>query len=154
MQIQFRLRTAFVLLTGVAIVSELFRAATSGNSPFFTAVTLFGVGGIAGIAATLFGSTLGIMTTREPAVQQIAFVAAGVFGTVLWIFVVHIGTVLPLSLVSTTLAVVVMFLGIRSELATVETGQHEQTMQRLLETKSGVRAELEKTKRSRTDARK
>ena len=144
MQIQFNLRTAFIVLTAVAILSDLFRWATSGQSPFFTALTYFGLGGIGGVAACIFVAMLGITSAREVINQQRAFIFAGFCGLMVWIFIITLGAKMPLLFVLSIAACVVMFIAVRTELAAVESpGDPEVTLDRLKATKSDVRAELD-----------
>jgi len=144
MQIQFNLRTAFIVLTSVAILSELFRWATSGQSPFFAAFTYFGLGGIGGVAACIFVAMLGITSARESINQQRAFIFAGFCGLLVWILVITLGAKMPMLLVFSIAACVVMYIAVRTELVAVESrGDPEVTLSRLKATKSDVRAELD-----------
>lgn len=150
MRIQFRLRHAFIVMTSVAIFSELFRWLSSGQSPFFEGLTCFGLGGIGGVFACVFVAMLGIMSARETINQRRAFIFAGICGLVVWILILVFGSKMPMTLVFSCAAVAVMVIAVRSELEVSELrSEPEVTLDRLKATKSNIRAEMDEAHNKR-----
>lgn len=152
--IQFRLRSLFLLLAIVAVVSEFSRWAIGGHeSPFSVGLACFVYGGIAGLLTYASVATMWVVASRSPTAQRIGIIISSALSTIVWLLIVIVPTIswIPVCGLYSALVVTLMAFLTRSELASDDSISPEHTLQRLQRAKAEVSSNLDKT--STTDRR-
>lgn len=143
---RFRLRTVFVLITAVALVSEVMRFALGlGELPFVIALLSFAYGGLAGLICFAFVGVMSVLVARDIRHQFVVLVVGAVAATAIWTGVIIVVTYrwVPLCVLCSCGAGVMMVLTARNEVLEQENQQLQPdvTLARLRQAKEDANVE-------------